>query len=272
MPSAPIIEDWVFDLEYDSEGEPMSTQKALSFVQTFEHVKSLRLSVKLVENPIIADNLKTDISKSKGHGNSRNRKAAVGPSNTVVSPTLRKSSYVDPSQYLDDPNMLALEEITYSDDEEDVGAEADFSNLETNITVSPILTTRVHKDHHVTQIIDDLSSVPQIRSMTRMVKEQAEILRKLGLTDGKLAGTPIDTEKPLLKDPDGEDVDVHTYMSMIGSLMYLTSSRPDIRFYVYACACFQVTPKALHLHAVKRIFSIKLLKRTLHVTNVSSAG
>nr|GFB26873.1 hypothetical protein [Tanacetum cinerariifolium] len=39
----------------------------------------------------------------------------------------------------------------------------------------------------------------------------AEILRKFGLTDGKSASTPIDTEKPLLKDPDGEDVDVHTY-------------------------------------------------------------
>nr|GFC02574.1 uncharacterized mitochondrial protein AtMg00810-like [Tanacetum cinerariifolium] len=42
--------------------------------------------------------------------------------------------------------------------------------------------------------------------------------------------------------------------SIIGSLMYLTSSRPDIMFTVYACACFQVTPKASHLHAVKRIF------------------
>nr|GEV64550.1 ribonuclease H-like domain-containing protein [Tanacetum cinerariifolium] len=46
--------------------------------------------------------------------------------------------------------------------------------------------------------------------------------------DGKSASTPIDTKKPLLKDLDGEDVDVHTYRSMIGSLMYLTSSRPDI--------------------------------------------
>nr|GEU52867.1 hypothetical protein [Tanacetum cinerariifolium] len=61
-------------------------------------------------------------------------------------------------------------------------------------------------------------------------KYVAEILRKFGLTDGKSASTPIDTEKPLLKDPDGEDIDVHTYKSMIGSLMYLTSSRPDIMF------------------------------------------
>nr|GEV68474.1 hypothetical protein [Tanacetum cinerariifolium] len=85
-------------------------------------------------------------------------------------------------------------------------------------------------------------------------KYVAEILRKFGLTDGKSASTPIDTEKPLLKDPDGEDVDVHTYKSMIGSLMYLTSSRPDFMFVVCACDRFQVTPKALHLHAAKRIF------------------
>nr|GFA75774.1 hypothetical protein [Tanacetum cinerariifolium] len=82
----------------------------------------------------------------------------------------------------------------------------------------------------------------------------AEILRKFRLTEGKSVSTPINTEKPLLKDLDGEDVDVHTYRSMIGSLMYLTSSRPDIMFAVCSCARFQVTPKASHLHVVKRIF------------------
>nr|GEX20236.1 hypothetical protein [Tanacetum cinerariifolium] len=281
--------------------------------------------------------------------NSTNTFSAAGPSNTDVSPTLGKSSYVDPSQYLDDLNIPALEDITYSDNEEDVGVKADFSNLETNITISPIPTTRVHKDHHVTQINGDLSLAPQTRSMTRMVKEQggltqinnddfhtckfacflsqeepkrmdvksaflygtikeevyvcqppgfedpdypdkvykvveaiyglhqaprawyetlanyllennlckafeklmkdkfqmssmgeltfflglqvkqkqdeifisqdkyvAEILRKFGLTDRKSASTPIDTEKPLLKDPGGEDVDVHTYRYLKG--------------------------------------------------------
>nr|GEV70141.1 putative ribonuclease H-like domain-containing protein [Tanacetum cinerariifolium] len=52
-------------------------------------------------------------------------------------------------------------------------------------------------------------------------KYVAEIFRKFGLIDGKSASTPIDIEKPLLKDSDGEDVDAHIYMSMIGSLMYL---------------------------------------------------
>nr|GEZ58689.1 hypothetical protein [Tanacetum cinerariifolium] len=74
------------------------------------------------------------------------------------------------------------------------------------------------------------------------------------LSEGKSASTPIDAEKPLLKDSDGEDVDVHTYRSMIGSLMYLTSSRLDIMFAVCSCARFQVNPKLSHLNAVKRIF------------------
>nr|GEW05505.1 uncharacterized mitochondrial protein AtMg00810-like [Tanacetum cinerariifolium] len=89
---------------------------------------------------------------------------------------------------------------------------------------------------------------------TTVAVKKLAILRKFGLTDGKSASTPIDTEKPLLKDPNGEDIDMHTYRLMIGLLMYLTSSRPDIMFAICACAHFQVTLKASHLHAVKRIF------------------
>nr|GEV16554.1 hypothetical protein [Tanacetum cinerariifolium] len=388
------------------------------------------------------------------------RVIAAGPSNAAASLTHRKSSCIDASQLPDDPDMPELEDITYSDDEDDVGADADFNNLETSITVSPIPTTKVHKDHPVTQIIGDLSLATQTRSMARVAKNQepkrvhqalkdpswikamqkellqfkmqkdergivvrnkarlvtqghtqeegidyeevfapvarieairlflayaffmgfmvyqmdvksaflygtieedvyvcqppgfkdpdhpnkvykvvkalyglhqaprawyetliyvdniifgstnkdlsksfeklmkdkfqmssmgeltfflglqvkqkkygifiskdkyvAEILRKFRLTDGKSASTPIDTEKPLLKDPDGEDIDMHTYRSMIGSLMYLTSSRPDIMFAVCACAYFQVTPKASHLHAVKRIF--RYLKGKPHLS------
>ncbi|GJV19906.1 reverse transcriptase domain-containing protein [Tanacetum coccineum] len=69
------------------------------------------------------------------------------------------------------------------------------------------------------------------------------------------ATTPIESNKPLVKDEDGIDVDVHIYRSMIGSLMYLIASRPNIMFAVCACVRFQVTPKASHLNAVKRIFS-----------------
>nr|GEW04011.1 hypothetical protein [Tanacetum cinerariifolium] len=68
------------------------------------------------------------------------------------------------------------------------------------------------------------------------------------------ANTHMDTSKPLMKDENAKDVDVHLNRSMIGSLMYLTSSRPDIMFVVCACARFQVTPKVSHLYVVKRIF------------------
>ncbi|GJQ95863.1 putative ribonuclease H-like domain-containing protein [Tanacetum coccineum] len=81
-----------------------------------------------------------------------------------------------------------------------------------------------------------------------------EILKKFGFLTVKTASTPMETSKSLLKDAEVEDVDVHLYRSMIGSLMYLTASRPDIMFVVCACARFQVTPKVSHLHAVKRIF------------------
>nr|GEU74968.1 hypothetical protein [Tanacetum cinerariifolium] len=342
--------------------------------------------------------------------NSTNTFSVASPSNAAASPTQGKSSCINTSQILDDPNMPELEDITYSNDEDDVGAEAGFNNLETSITVSHIPTTRVHKDHHVTQIIGDLSLATQTRSMTRVAKDQgglsqinnddfhtymfacfllqeepkrvhqalkdprhtqeegidyeevfslvvriedirlflayasfmgfivyqmdvksaflygtieeevyvfqrprfedliiltrftnwsrcfmvyikllelglqvkqkkdgifikhdkyvAEILRKFGLTDGKSASTHIDTKKPLLKDPDGEDVDMYTYISMIGSLMYLTSSRPDIMFEVCACARFEVTPKASHLHAVKRVF--RYLKGKPHLGLVNT--
>ncbi|GJV65125.1 uncharacterized mitochondrial protein-like protein [Tanacetum coccineum] len=86
-------------------------------------------------------------------------------------------------------------------------------------------------------------------------KYVTEILKKFGFTDVKTASTPMETQKLLLKDEDGKEVDVHLYRSMIGSLMYLTSSRPDIMFAVCAYARYQVNPKVSHLHAVKRIFS-----------------
>nr|GEW18564.1 hypothetical protein [Tanacetum cinerariifolium] len=319
----------------------------------------------------------------QNYSNNTNPISVVGPSNTNTSPTHGKSSLQDASQPLE---MLEREDIAYPD-HENVGVEADFNNLETYITVSPIPTTRTNKDHPVAQIIGDLSLTTQTRSMTRVIRDQGglsqifnedfhtcmfacfllqeepkrvhqalkdpswieamqeELLqfkmqkvwilvdlphgkRAIGHTQeegidyeevfapvarieairlflayasfmgfmdpdhldkvykvvkalyglhqaprawyetlakyrlengfhrgqidqtlfikkqkgesmgthflsgssGKSASTPIDIEKPLLKEPDGEDVDVHIYISMIGSLMYLTLSRPDIMF------------------------------------------
>ncbi|GKA95537.1 ribonuclease H-like domain-containing protein [Tanacetum coccineum] len=71
----------------------------------------------------------------------------------------------------DDPNMPALEDIVYSDEDKDVGAEADMKILDAFMPVSPIPTTRVHKDHPVEQIIGDLNSAPQTRRMTKNLEE-----------------------------------------------------------------------------------------------------
>ncbi|KAJ9560705.1 LOW QUALITY PROTEIN: hypothetical protein OSB04_005865 [Centaurea solstitialis] len=81
-----------------------------------------------------------------------------------------------------------------------------------------------------------------------------DMLTKFGFLDAKSASTPMETHKQLTADVEGEEVDVHQYRSMIGSLMYLTASRPDIMFAVCVCARFQVRPKDSHLQAVKRIF------------------
>nr|GFA84741.1 putative ribonuclease H-like domain-containing protein [Tanacetum cinerariifolium] len=72
--------------------------------------------------------------------------------------------------------------------------------------------------------------------------------------DVRSSNTAMDKENPWRNDGTGKDVDLHLYRSMIGSLMYLTASRPDIMFDVCACTRHQVTPKECHLHAVKRIF------------------
>ncbi|GJR10282.1 putative ribonuclease H-like domain-containing protein [Tanacetum coccineum] len=85
-------------------------------------------------------------------------------------------------------------------------------------------------------------------------KYVADILKKFNFSSVKTTSTLIETNKALLKDKEAKDVDVHLYISMIGSLMYLIASRPDIMFAVCACGRFQVTPKVSHLHAVKRIF------------------
>ncbi|GJZ61284.1 ribonuclease H-like domain-containing protein [Tanacetum coccineum] len=260
--------------------------------------------------------------------NDQEKKDNVNSTNTVNVASINEVNDVGAKTSIelpDDPNMPELEDIVYSDDDEDVGAEADMNNLDAFMLVSPIPTTRIHKDHPVEQIIGDLNSAPQTRRMTKNLEEHArlvaqgytqeegidyndvfspvarieairlllayasfkdfvvyqmdvksaffmvkqkndgifinqdkyvtEILKKFGFTDVKTASTPMETQKLLLKDEDGEEVDVYLYRLMIGSLMYLTSSRPDSMFAVCAYARYQVNPKVSHLHAVKRIFS-----------------
>ncbi|GJY88011.1 copia protein [Tanacetum coccineum] len=90
-----------------------------------------------------------------------------------------------------------------------------------------------------------------------------EMLKKFGLEDSKPIKTPMSTETKLTRDEEGESVDNTKYRGMIGSLLYLTASRPDIMFSVCLCARFQEDPKTSHLEAVKRIF--RYIKGTTHL-------
>nr|GEW13988.1 hypothetical protein [Tanacetum cinerariifolium] len=85
-------------------------------------------------------------------------------------------------------------------------------------------------------------------------KFQMSAMGELNFFLGLSTNTHMDKENPWGKDRPGKDVELHLYRSMIGSLMYLTASRPDIMFVVCACARHQVTPKECHLYAIKRIF------------------
>nr|GEY01574.1 hypothetical protein [Tanacetum cinerariifolium] len=256
--------------------------KGKSYVESFTRNKDL--SAKFEDH---SDNSSNDVNAvssivptaGQNSSNSTNPFSTDGPLDTTASPTHGKSSLKDASQLHDNPDMLEMEDITYSDNK-NVGVEADFNNLETSIT-EELLQFKMQKvwilvdlphgkraigtkwvyinkkdergivvrnkarleEVYVCQPLgfEDPNHPCKVYKVVKVKQKKdgifisqdkyvAEILKKFGLTKEKSASTPIDTEKPLLKDPDGEDIDVHIYRSMIGSLMYLTSSRPDIMF------------------------------------------
>jgi hypothetical protein len=87
------------------------------------------------------------------------------------------------------------------------------------------------------------------------------MLKRFQMEDSKPVGTPMVTRCKLSKDDDSLDVDQSSYRSMIGSLMYITASRPDIMHDVGMVGRYQAAPKQSHLQAIKRIF--KYLKETM---------
>nr|GEX00187.1 uncharacterized mitochondrial protein AtMg00810-like [Tanacetum cinerariifolium] len=185
-----------------------------------------------------------------------------GIAERINSPTVTNSSLQDASTSSHDSDMPNLEDLTNFDDADDVGVEDDINNLESIISIEAMQEELLQFKIQKVWILVDLPYGKRAigKSASTPIDAEKPLLKD---SDGKSASTLIDTEKPLLKDPDGEDIDVHTYRSMIGSLMYLTSSRPDIMFAVCACVRFQVTPKSSHLHVVKRIF--RYLKRKPHL-------
>ncbi|GKB09829.1 retrovirus-related pol polyprotein from transposon TNT 1-94 [Tanacetum coccineum] len=94
-------------------------------------------------------------------------------------------------------------------------------------------------------------------------KYASEIVKKYGLHSTDYVDTPMIENKKLDEDLQGKPVDATLYRGMIGSLMYLTSSRPDLNYVVCLCARYQAKPTKKHLQAVKRIF--RYLNRTIHM-------
>ena len=90
-----------------------------------------------------------------------------------------------------------------------------------------------------------------------------DLLKKYDLEGCKKISTPMATSTKLDANEIGKVVDQKTYRGMIGSLLYLTASRPDIQFSVYLCARFQANPKESHLITVKRIF--RYLSETVNI-------
>jgi hypothetical protein len=87
-----------------------------------------------------------------------------------------------------------------------------------------------------------------------------DMLKKFGMIDSKAISTPMGTNGNLDSDASGNMVDQKLYHSIIGSLLYVTASRPDVMFNVCMCARFQVSPRESHLKATKRI--LRYLKHT----------
>jgi hypothetical protein len=87
-------------------------------------------------------------------------------------------------------------------------------------------------------------------SQTKYIQD---ILTKFGIKDAKPIKTSMGTNGHLDLDMRGKSIDQKVYRSMIGSLLYLCESRPDIMLSVCMCARFQANPKEVHLRAVKRI-------------------
>jgi hypothetical protein len=97
-------------------------------------------------------------------------------------------------------------------------------------------------------------------TFVHQVKYTKDLMKKFGMAELKLVSTPMSSTTSLGPDEDGEAVDQREYMSMIGSLMYLTATRSDIQFTVGLCVRFQASTRSSHRMTVQRVF--RYLKHT----------
>ncbi|GJR94606.1 ribonuclease H-like domain-containing protein [Tanacetum coccineum] len=165
--------DWLFDIDAQTRTMNYKTIPAdPSFSQDLkssqdDESKPLSDDEKKVDKDPRKYSESIDQEKDDNINNTNNVNAA---STNEVNAISGKTSI----KLLDDPNMPALEDLSIFDlsrDNEDVGAEADINNLDTTIQVRPNLTTRIHKDHPLNQVIGDFQSITQTRNMTKNLEE-----------------------------------------------------------------------------------------------------
>ncbi|GJW81596.1 ribonuclease H-like domain-containing protein [Tanacetum coccineum] len=160
---------------------PLCTQDPL-FSSSLKNYSDARFKPSGEEEMKDAEDLRNEcgIPSTEEPRINQEKDASVNSTNNIntVSPTVNAASIEDNAVdenivygCADDPNMPHLEENGKFSNNEDVGAEADMNNLDTFILVSPVPTTRIHKDHPLKQIIRDLNSTPQTRRMTKNLKE-----------------------------------------------------------------------------------------------------
>nr|GFA81848.1 hypothetical protein [Tanacetum cinerariifolium] len=177
-------------------------------------------------------------------------------------------SYPDPSKYAlpDDPLMTNLENIyaspskrVFTDSSYDHEAVQTRSKVNKNSEAYALVSyiqkqqRNNHKDFQHCLFACFLSHIKPKKISQHWKMKVGLMLCKRNCCSSKFrsvktASTPIETQKPLVKDEEAADVDVHLYRSMIGSLMYLTASRPDIMFAVCACSSKELaSPKQMAL-------------------------
>ena len=107
--------------------------------------------------------------------------------------------------------------------------------------------------------------IKQMKNGTFVSKDKyiKDMLKKFRIDDAKAISTPMGTNGSLDSDASGNMVDQKMYRCMIGSLLYVTASRPDVMFSICMCARFQASPRESHLKATKRI--LRYLKHTQNV-------
>nr|GEV13555.1 hypothetical protein [Tanacetum cinerariifolium] len=116
------------------------------------------------------------------------------------------------------------------------------------------LSTFLLQNHFFKGTIDPTLSIRRFDDDTLVSNYLLEILKKYGMETCDLVGTPMEIKDKLDLDQNGTLVDATKYRSMIGALMYLTSSRPDIIHATCLCIMYQDKPTEKHLKEVKRIF------------------